>query len=161
MKNIEIKASVKIYSSDTSDSQRKLLIDAARRATQTAYAPYSRFQVGCAVLLDNGEIVLGNNQENAAYTNGLCAERTALFYANSKFPDVSVKMIAVSAYTNDSFTEDICTPCGSCRQTLIEVENRFDTPIAILMTSKDLVYEVQSARDLLPLSFGKDSLEHK
>lgn len=158
MKNIEIKASIKIYNIEEADTQKKTLIEAARNATWNAYAPYSKFSVGCAVLLNNGEIIAGNNQENAAYTNGLCAERTALFYANAKFPDVSVKMIVIAAYNNGNFTNDICSPCGSCRQTLLEVENRFDSPVIILMTSRDLVYEVESIKDILPLSFGKDNL---
>ena len=158
MKNIEIKANIKIYSIAEADSLRKTLIDAAQEATRSAYAPYSKFQVGCAVLLENGEIIKGTNQENAAYTNGLCAERTALFYANSTYPDVAVKMIAISAYTNGDFTEDICSPCGSCRQVLIEVENRYANQVIVIMTSKSLAYEVESSKDLMPLSFGADKL---
>lgn len=158
MKNAEIKADIKIYSFDELDVQRKSLVEASRKATESAYAPYSNFHVGAAVLLENGEIFSGNNQENAAYTNGLCAERTALFYANSKYPDVAVKMIAISAYTNGDFTKDVCSPCGSCRQVLIEVENRFEESVVVLMTGKDLVYEVDSAKALLPLSFGKENL---
>lgn len=158
MKNIEIKANIKIYSIAEADNLRKTLIEAAQEATRTAYAPYSKFHVGCAVLLENGEIIKGTNQENAAYTNGLCAERTALFYANSTYPDVAVKMIAIAAYTNGNFTEDVCSPCGSCRQVLIEVENRYGSNVTVIMTSKSLAYEVESAKDLMPLSFGADKL---
>ncbi|MFV0467845.1 MAG: cytidine deaminase family protein, partial [Dysgonomonas sp.] len=115
--------------------------------------------VGAAVLLKNGIIVSGSNQENAAYPSGLCAERTALFYANAQYPDIPVQMVAIAAFNKGSFTTDICSPCGSCRQVFVEIENRYDTPITILMCSKDKVYEVATIRDLLPLCFTKESME--
>lgn len=158
MKNMEIVAQIKVYNFDECEVQKKSLIEAARKATQTAYVPYSAYHVGAAVLLDNGEVVVGSNQENAAYTNGLCAERTALFYANATYPQASVKMIAIAAYTNGDFSKDVCTPCGSCRQVLVEVENRYDTPITVIMTGKDTVYEIDSIKRIMPLSFGKENL---
>lgn len=158
MKNIEIVVPIKEYSIDECEKQKRELIEAAREATQTSYAPYSTYNVGAAVLLDNGEIVKGSNQENAAYTNGICAERTALFYANAKYPTSSVVMVAIAAYTNGDFSKDVCTPCGTCRQVFVEIENRYERPITILMTGKDSVYEIDSIKRIMPLSFGKDSL---
>ncbi|MDH6355791.1 cytidine deaminase [Dysgonomonas sp. PH5-45] len=158
MKNIVLNTKIQVYNIDEASQTQKKLIEAAKEATQRAYAPYSGYRVGAAVLLDNGQVITGNNQENAAYPSGLCAERTALFYANAQHPDVAVKMMAVIAYNNGDFTDDVCSPCGSCRQVLTEIENRFDTPVTILMCSKDQVYKVESACELLPLCFTKKSL---
>lgn len=158
MKNLEIKANIKIYNIEEADDLRQQLILKAQLATDTSYAPYSTFNVGCAVLLDNGHIISGSNQENAAYTNGLCAERTALFFANAEYPQSAVTMIAIAASTKGALVDQICSPCGSCRQVLIEVENRYKRDIIVIMTNKDLAYEVDTAKDLLPLSFGQDNL---
>jgi cytidine deaminase len=125
----------------------------AKKAVNRAYAPYSHFQVGAAVLLANGEIVVGSNQENVAYPSGLCAERTALFYANSQFPDTPVEAIAVAAYTNGDYTDDPVPPCGSCRQVILETQNRYAHPVKILLCGKNEIYCVPSIAELLPLSF--------
>ena len=101
-----------------------ILVNQSREAAKRAYAPYSKFQVGAAVLLENGEIITGTNQENAAYPSGLCAERVAVFYANSKYPDVPVIAIAVTAFTNNKFVQTPIPPCGSCRQVLTETETK-------------------------------------
>lgn len=159
MKNLEIVTKIRIYSISECSLQKKVLIEKAKDAALSAYAPYSHFHVGAAVLLEDGTIVTGNNQENAAYPSGLCAERTALFYANAHYPDRAVKTIAIAAYNKGQFTKDICSPCGSCRQVLVEVENRYNTPVEIIMYGENHIYEVDSIKDLLPLSFGKESLE--
>lgn len=150
---------IQVYTIDECDNIIKNLIKKAKEATLNAYAPYSGFSVGAAVLLHSGNIVTGNNQENAAYPSGLCAERTALFYANAQFPDDRVEAIAIVASYEGDFTKDICSPCGSCRQVLNEIENRFEYPIRIIMCGKNKIYEVNSVKELLPLSFGKESLE--
>jgi cytidine deaminase len=129
------------------------VIGEALRAAADAYAPYSGFQVGAALLLDNGELVRGNNQENAAYPDGLCAERVALFSANANFPDSGIEMLAVAAMKDGEFLEEPVYPCGSCRQSLLESENRFKHPIRILMYGRKRIHIARSARDLLPLSF--------
>jgi len=98
------------------------LINKAIKAAGSAYAPYSKYYVGAAVLLGNGEIITGNNQENAAYPSGLCAERVAIFYAGSQFPDVPATSIAIVAIQNGSIQEEPVTPCGGCRQVLCEKE---------------------------------------
>lgn len=136
----------------------QVLINKAKEQVKNAYAPYSNFQVGAAVLLENGALFTGNNQENAAYPSGLCAERVAMFYANAQYPDVAVKAIAVAAFTNGQFLVDPISPCGSCRQAMLETENRFNTPIAVYLYGLNQVYHLESIRQLLPLQFDKKSL---
>jgi cytidine deaminase len=129
------------------------LLHEAVEATKNAYAPYSKFHVGAAVLLDNGEIIHGSNQENAAYPSGLCAERVALFYAGSRYPHTAIKAIAVNSTVNGKENHDPVYPCGDCRQVLLEWENRFGKPIKVIMGSASKIHVVQSIKDLLPLSF--------
>jgi len=159
VKEINLSTKIAVYPLEECSETEKKLIEAAKNATQRAYAPYSGFSVGAAVLLENGEIVSGNNQENAAYPSGLCAERTTVFFANATFPEEKVIAIAVAAYHKGAFTTDVITPCGACRQVLLETENRFHSPMKVLMYSEKGVYVVNSIRDLLPLSFGDEMLK--
>ncbi|ULB34397.1 MULTISPECIES: cytidine deaminase [Proteiniphilum] len=154
MKEINLTTKIGVYLIEECSEVEKKLIEAAKNATKNAYAPYSEFRVGAAVLLQNGKIVSGNNQENAAYPSGLCAERTTIFFSNASFPDQKIEAIAIAAYYNGRFTNDAVTPCGACRQVLLETENRFKSPIKVLMYSNEAVYTVNSIKDLLPLSFG-------
>jgi len=142
---------------DLSAEDQKLIKNAIE-AAKKAYAPYSLFSVGAAVLLENNEIVTGNNQENAAYPSGLCAERVALFYANANYPEQSVKSIAVVAMKNGELVKTMASPCGSCRQVILETETRFKQPIKIIMGSQSGYWIVKNAKELLPLSFTSDSL---
>ncbi len=134
--------------------EQATLINRAKMASEKAYAPYSKFQVGAAVWLENGEIITGNNQENAAYPSGLCAERTAVFYANAQYPDVPVKMLAIAAQTGGKWLEKPISPCGSCRQVLLETERRFGTDIQILLYGQDEILLIHSAKSLLPFAFN-------
>ena len=127
------------------------LIYAAREASKNAYSPYSNISVGAAVLLQNGEIISGNNQENSAYPNGLCAERVALFYANSKYSDNGVLAIAVSS-NNYNGTEPI-SPCGSCRQALKETEVRFQQKIRVILDGSKKILVFDGIDNLLPFAF--------
>lgn len=130
------------------------LVAAATEALERAYAPYSKFKVGAAVLLVNGEVVTGNNQENAAYPSGLCAERVALFYANSLYPNEKVLAIAIAAKGNHVKVEKPIPPCGGCRQVIAESEYRFASPIKLLMKGEtDPILVSNSIEDLLPLVF--------
>ena len=129
------------------------LIYSARDAAQKAYAPYSHFYVGAALLLANGEVICGNNQENAAFPAGLCAERVVLFYAHARYPDVAVKSLAVTAIKNQILTNDPVKPCGSCRQALIESEFRFKQPIRIISDGKERIEVFEGAENLLPYPF--------
>lgn len=134
--------------------QDRKLIDAAKHATERSYTPYSRFQVGAAVRLADDVIVTGTNQENAAYPSGLCAERTALFYAGSTHPDKAVVALAIAAYTEGQFTADPIVPCGACRQVMLEVEQRHQCPIRLLLYGAEAICVVEDGVGaLLPLAF--------
>lgn len=159
MKEINLTTKIRVYTLQECTNEEKKLIEAAKNATTDAYAPYSKFHVGAAILLSDGTIVTGNNQENAAYPSGLCAERTAIFYANAQHPDTPVKTIAIAAHHKASFTKKAITPCGACRQVLLEVENRYREPIKIILYGDSEIYAVDSVRDLLPLSFGDEMLK--
>lgn len=136
------------------------LIAAARRACLTAYAPYSRFHVGAAALLENGETVCGSNQENASFTVGTCAERCTLYYANARFPGVAVRTLAIAACKDDGiFIPAPITPCGACRQALIEIEQKQRVPMRLLLYGSEKIYCIEKAADLLPLHFGANTLD--
>ena len=130
------------------------LMNKARLACNTAYAPYSKFRVGAAILLDSGEITIGSNQENAAYPSGLCAERVAIFHCGAVFPNQNIKAMAITASAlNHVLTEPI-GPCGACRQSISEYEQKQQSPIAIyFMGETGKIVKIASVKDLLPLSF--------
>ncbi|MGM9805498.1 MAG: cytidine deaminase [Candidatus Aphodosoma sp.] len=153
MQTKHIDIPVEIYSFEELSAEERQLVEAAKEATVRAYSPYSHFQVGAAVSLSNGEIVTGTNQENAAYPSGLCAERTAMFYANSRYPGSAPRMMAVAAFADGGFTSSPVTPCGSCRQVLSETEKRFRTDIPVILYGTGKVYKLRSIQDLLPLAF--------
>ena len=129
-KDIQISYEYFKNSSELSDIENKLF-ERAKEARENAYAPYSQFLVGCSVLLENGEIYSGNNQENAAYPSGLCAERTAIFYAGANYPDAKIVTMAISAASDNNQTLAPIPPCGACRQSIAEYEFRQDYPIEI------------------------------
>ncbi len=131
----------------------KLLLERAIEATNGSYAPYSHFNVGAAVLLENGEIISAANQENAAYPSGLCAERSTIFYAHSKFPNVPIKAIAIAAKEGGILTEFPVYPCGACRQVMHETQFRAKTPIKVIMGGASKIEVVESVLDLIPFAF--------
>ena len=137
----------------------KLLMFEAIAARKNAYAPYSKFRVGAAVKMGNGETVIGSNQENASYPSGLCAERVAIFHAGAKFPGVAVKTIAITA-TSDTYQVSVpAAPCGNCRQAIFEYEFKQKQPIRILlMGEKGNVIVCRAIEDLLPLGFNSTFL---
>lgn len=137
----------------------KILVKTAKSASEKAYAPYSNFLVGAALLLENGEIIAGNNQENAAYPSGTCAERTAVFYANATYPDVAVTTIAIAAQNANGFLKDPIAPCGSCRQVLLETENRYGKNLRVLLYGEKEIAILETVKDLLPLCFGVEALK--
>ncbi len=148
------------YSSENEIPNQYLeLIKQAKDAAKNAYAPYSKFMVGACVLLENGKLITGSNQENSAYPSGLCAERVAIFYANSNYPDVAVKSIAICAINNNGILKTPVSPCGACRQVLLETELRFNKPIRIILIGKEKIIEINNIAQLLPLHFSKNDLE--
>lgn len=140
-------------------SKEYKLIESAKKATGGSYAPYSMFNVGAAVMLEDDTIVEGSNQENVAYPSGMCAERTAMFYANSQYPEKKVLAIAIAAKDKNGFTKEPVTPCGSCRQVLLETENRFSHDIIFYLYGEDYIYKIEGTKNLLPLSFGNEFLK--
>jgi cytidine deaminase len=141
-------------------SEDKKLVKLAKEAAKTAYAPYSGFYVGAAVLLENGVYVKGNNQENAAYPSGLCAERVAVFTASSQYQGITIKAIAVTAKSNKYIINSPVTPCGSCRQVLAEYEHLQKSPIRIILSGeKGEALVIDKVEDLLPFSFKADKLK--
>jgi cytidine deaminase len=160
MKEISITSSFTIYDNITELSQDiQDLMNQAVEIRKKAYAPYSQFRVGAALLLDNGKIILGSNQENAAYPSGLCAERTAIFYAGSAYPEAKILKIAITAASDTNQTQAPIPPCGSCRQSIAEYEIKQDTPIEIyFMGEIGEVYKSASLKNLLPFMFDKKFL---
>lgn len=145
------------YQSVTLDELNEVdrhLVEQARQATYTSYAPYSHFSVGAAVLLDNGEVVAGSNQENAAFGAGTCAERSALFYAQSHYPDQPVRAIAIAARGVDGqFTAVPISPCGICRQVLVEVQTRAQHLVRVILYGENEIWSIASVSDLMPFQF--------
>lgn len=158
MKEKILTTRIKILTYEELTTEEQKLIDAAKNATQNSYAPYSKFNVGAAILLDNGEIITGNNQENAAYPSGLCAERVTMFYANAHYPGNAPVSLAIASFTNNDFSEDPITPCGACRQALLETEIRYKNNIQVYLYGKKHIFVAESIKALLPLSFDSSSL---
>ena len=133
----------------------QLLLDKAKEARQNAYSPYSNFQVGCSLLLENGEVFTGNNQENAAYPSGLCAERSTIYWVSANFPSVKIQKICIVGGSKvDANLKSITPPCGSCRQSLLEYETKQSQPIEIYLASLEgEIIKISSVKDLLPFSF--------
>ncbi len=135
------------------------LVEIAIEAREKAYAPYSRFKVGAAILLDNGEVVPGSNQENASYPSGLCAERTAVYFAGAKFPDNEIKILVVSAKSLNRSVIAPVPPCGACRQALAEYELKQQSPISLyFMGETGKIMKSESVKNLLPFLFDKSAL---
>jgi cytidine deaminase len=135
------------------------LMEKAIEVRKNAYAPYSKFRVGAAILLDNGKIVLGSNQENAAYPSGLCAERVAIFHAGAIYPEATILKMVITAASDNNRTETPVPPCGSCRQSIAEYEVRQETPIEIYyMGEIGAIHKSSSLKNLLPFMFEKKLL---
>ena len=129
------------------------LVQKAIDATHNSYARYSNFHVGAACLLENGEVVIGANQENAAFPSGLCAERTAIFAAQANHPDQPITTLAIAARNVNGLLKSPISPCGACRQVVLEIEDRYQRPVRILLYGTEGIYVFESIKDLLPFSF--------
>ena len=136
----------------------KELVEAAKQATNSSYAPYSKFRVGAAARLQNSVVVVGANQENAAFPSGLCAERTALFAAGAQHPDQPVVALAIAARKGSRFLDKPITPCGNCRQVISGMEDRHGIPIRILLYGTEGIYVSEGISPLLPLRFVGDDM---
>lgn len=138
------------------DATERRAVDAAVKAIEGSYAPYSRFRVGAAIVLDNGEMVTGANQENVAFPSGTCAERTACYYAGAHYPGTGFSLIAIAARgTDGELTSTPTAPCGACRQALLEYETLSGHDVPVLLAGRDQIYRLPSVKSLLPLCFSE------
>lgn len=153
MKNVNLNIHMEFCTLDELSEEEKTLVLRAAEATRNSYAKYSHFYVGAALLLANGQIIIGANQENAAFPSGLCAERTAIFAAQANYPDQPVRMLAIAASDDHGLRQEPVSPCGACRQVVLEIEDRYQQSVEILLYGESGVYRIQSIKDLLPLSF--------
>lgn len=154
MKKTEIITPVEILDYEELSASDAALVDAARQATFRSYAPYSRFKVGAAIALDNGETITGSNQENVAFPSGTCAERTTCFYAHSQYPEARFKKIVIAARgTDNDFQANPISPCGACRQALLEYETLAGHDVEVMLVGRDSIYRLPSVKSLMPLAF--------
>ncbi len=142
-----------VQKNELTDTERQL-IEHAIKSTDNSYAPHSHFKVGAAILLGNGEIIVGCNQENAVLPAGICAERSAIFAAGASFPNEPVCILAIAARdTKGELTKSPVSPCGICRQVIIETETRFKHPVRILLYGQEKIYVIDGIQELMPLAF--------
>ena len=154
MEELNLKSTILVAQFDELSDAERVLIEKAKESTYNSYAPYSHFHVGAAILLKNGTMVVGCNQENAAFPSGLCAERSAIFAAGAQYPDQPVIMLAIAVRNSEGkFLEEPASPCGSCRQVIIETETRFRQPVRILLYGTKHTYVMDGIKQLMPLSF--------
>ena len=154
MTNKEIKISYMEYDSiEQMNPEDRELAQAAINATKHSYAPYSKFNVGAAVMLEDGEIITGSNQENAAYPSGLCAERTAMFYASSNRPDKAMTKIAVAAGQEGKLCDSPATPCGACRQVMAQYQTKGGRNMEIILVGGKKIWKFEKVDDILPFIF--------
>lgn len=159
MKHEHLQLDYRLMSPEELSEADRALVEKAKEATFSSFSPYSHFRVGAALRMENGDLYCGSNQENASFTTGLCAERTAIFYATAKCPDTAVTDIAIAARGQDGeFTQDPISPCGACRQVLAEIEHRAGRPMRLLLYSRSGIIVMDSVGTLLPLQFNGDSL---
>ena len=160
MKENKIQINYNTYQWEELSENYKNLMDRSIVAQQKAYAPYSNFKVGAAILLEDGTIFTGNNQENVAYPSGLCAERVAIFACSAQYPNIKMKVIAICVNSEKIDINTVLSPCGSCRQSMYEYESKQNAPIKVLLKGVDNeVIEFMSVADLLPLVFHCDGLK--
>ena len=158
MKEILLTSKIQFCTLEELPEDEQKLIEKAKEATNNSYAPYSHFFVGAAVRLNDGTEFVGCNQENAAYPATVCGERTAIFAAQAHCPQVPIRLLAIAARNEAGFTPDPVSPCGVCRQVILETEERFQQPVRILLYGTNGVYVVESIRQLLPLCFVESSM---
>lgn len=135
------------------------LVEKAISATKNSFAPYSKFNVGAACRLQDGRIVIGANQENAAFPSSLCAERTAIFGAQANYPEQAITALAIAARNEAGLLRQPITPCGGCRQVILGIEDRYKQPIRILLYGTEGIYCFETVRDLIPFSFVDDNMK--
>lgn len=153
MEHLKIYADIKFCQIDELSNDDRVLVETAMEATDNSYSPYSKFRVGAAIKLADGKVIKGANQENAAFSVTICAERSAIYAAQAQFPDQPIVCIAIAARNEDGFTHEPVSPCGMCRQAMVEIEQKYSQPMHILLYGKKGIYVMDSISNLMPLSF--------
>lgn len=159
MRQVNITINIDFCSMDELARDERELVQMAIDATKNSYAKYSNFYVGAAVRLEDGQVFIGANQENAAFPSGLCAERTAIFSAQANSPGQAITTIAVAARNNLGPLDNPVTPCGGCRQVMLEMEDRYQRDVKVLLYGKKGIYRIKSVKDILPLSFVDSNMK--
>ncbi len=159
MKKVDIVVNVEELSFDELSKEEQELVEMARQATRESNAKFSNFCVGAALRLKNGKTIIGANQENASFPLSMCAERTAIFTAQVNYPEQPIECMALCARNVDGFMARPVSPCGACRQVMIEVERRYGEDMRIILSGTETTYRLKSARDLLPLCFVEDDMK--
>ena len=154
MKELEIKTTIREAQLEELSDEERSLVEQAIEATSRSYTPYSHFHVGAALKLGNGVTFTGCNQENAAFPAGICAERSAIFAAGAQYPEEPVTTLAIAARnTKGELQDEPVSPCGTCRQVIIETETRFNRPVRLLLYGRKKIYVIDGIKQLMPLSF--------
>ena len=161
MEKVNVSSDIRLCQIEELVDEDKELVQTAIQATDNSYSPYSKFRVGAAVRLAGGKVIKGANQENAAFPVTICAERSAIFAAQANYPDKAILSIAIAARNEEGFTQEPVSPCGSCRQVMVEIEQKYSQPLHILLYGKKGVYVMDSIRNLMPLSFTKKKIKNK
>ena len=160
MKTLDFNASYEVWQFDELDESTRRLVDRAIKACDNSYSPYSHFSVGACLRLEDGTEIIGANQENAAYPSGLCAERSAIFASQAQYPDKAIVELAIAARnTEGELTKVPTAPCGACRQVILEIEDRYQKPVRIILYGSEATYIINSIKDILPLCFIGSSLQ--
>lgn len=160
MRDLVINTRAIAYKEEELPADIRALVEEAKRQTKNSYSPYSHFSVGAAARLKDGTVVKGSNQENAAYPSGLCAERTTLFHAHSQYPGNPCEALAIACYTEGAFTPEPGSPCGSCRQVMVEFEHVDKQKMQVILYGANETFVFESASDLMPLTFVPESLHN-
>lgn len=153
MEELNLDSKIMFCQMDELDDKDRVLVETAMAATDNSYSPYSKFKVGAAIRLDDGTRIKGANQENAAFSITICAERSAIYAAQAQHPEKAIVSIAIAARNEEGFTKEPISPCGMCRQAMVEIEQRYSQPIHILLYGRKGVYVMDSISNLMPLSF--------
>ncbi|MCR5077548.1 MAG: cytidine deaminase [Prevotella sp.] len=159
MKTIDLSIKIGFCQPDELSAEEQHLVQTAITATGNSYSPYSRFRVGAALLLADGTEIMGANQENAAFPSSLCAERSAIFAAQSTHPDQAITTLAIAAGNEYGLMREPIVPCGACRQVILEMEDRYKQPVRILLYGTSGVYVINTVKDILPLQFVGESMK--
>lgn len=158
MKKVTTKIEIDELQLDELPVEEQELVNAAIEATNNSYAPYSKFNVGAAIRLHDNQIVRGANQENAAFPVSLCAERTAIFAAQAQHPELSIDAIAIAAKNENGLLAEPVSPCGSCRQVMMQMEDRYQNNMTVLLYGQNRIYRLKTVKDLLPLYFVDENM---